>query len=120
MYLSPALANRFYGTQNQIAFVPGRCASATRTNSGWPGRVSELREAGMLSNAVNNNGLPGSTLQMSCNGTAAPMPEDEYRANPSSIPSAGADGIPRRVLQQRAERDAVDDKFQQTRVWRSN
>ncbi|MEO7522111.1 MAG: carboxypeptidase-like regulatory domain-containing protein, partial [Gemmatimonas sp.] len=123
LYLSPRVGfTWFYGTQNQIAFVPGAARPPRALVQGGAGVFQNLREAGLLSNAVNNTGLPGSTLQMSCNGPAAPAPEwTQYRADQSSIPTVCADGTNGSVFSNIAPNVTLfDQDYKQSRVWRSN
>ena len=123
VYMSPRVGfTWFYGTQNQIAFVPGAARPPRALIQGGAGVFQNLRDASLLSNAVNNTGLAGSTLQISCTGPAAPTPAwSTYLANQSAIPSMCADGTNGSVFSNSTPNVTLfGDEYAQTRVWRSN
>lgn len=123
VYLSPRVGfTWFYGTQNQIAFVPGAARPPRALIQGGAGVFQNLREAGLLSAAVNNTGLAGSTLQISCNGPASPTPQwSEYLRSPTAIPSTCADGTDGSVFANSTPNVTLfGNEYGQTRVWRSN
>ena len=123
VYFSPRVGfTWFYGTQSQIAFVPGAARPPRALIQGGAGVFQNLRDAGLIANAVNNTGLPSSTRQITCTGPAAPTPEwTDYRLDPSTIPSVCADGTDGSVFSNGTPNVTLfDDRFQQSRVWRSN
>jgi hypothetical protein len=123
VYFSPRVGfTWFYGTQNQIAFVPGAARPPRALIQGGAGVFQNLREAGLISNAVNNTGLASSTRQITCTGPAAPTPEwTDYRLDPSTIPSVCADGTDGSVFSNGTPNVSLfDERYQQSRVWRSN
>ena len=123
VYVSPRVGFTWlYGKQNQIAFIPGAARPPRALIQGGAGVFQNLREAALISGAVNNTGLPASTRQISCNGPAAPTPLwAEYRRNPPAIPSTCTDGSDGSVFGIGTPNVTLfDADFSQTRVWRAN
>ncbi len=123
VYMSPRVGfTWFYGTQNQIAFVPGAARPPRALIQGGAGVFQNLRDASLLSGAVNNTGLAGSTLQINCAGPAAPAPAwSTYQSNPGAIPSTCADGTDGSVFSNSTPNVTFfGNEYAQSRVWRSN
>ncbi|MES2522370.1 MAG: TonB-dependent receptor [Gemmatimonadota bacterium] len=123
VYMSPRVGfTWFYGKQNQIAFVPGAARPPRALIQGGAGVFQNLREAGLVSNAMINTGLPTSTVQINCNGPAAPSPQwNDYLRDPSEVPTTCADGTNGSVFSNLTPNVTLfGNDYRQTRVWRSN
>jgi hypothetical protein len=86
------------------------------------GGIGEFRNflpSTLLSNAIGATGLPGSADQLTCFGTAAPIPDwQTYLDNPSTIPTTCAGGSS--VLTDVAPGvNIIDPSFQPSRSWRA-
>ena len=122
-YVSPRLGFTWiYGTAPQIAFIPGAARPPRALIQGGIGVFQNLRGSDLLSNAVNNTGLAGSTQQILCTGPAVPVPEwSNYAANSANIPTTCADGTGGTVFSNVTPNVTLfDPSFRQSRVWRSN
>lgn len=94
--------------------------SAGRTIRGGVGEFRNIVDPSLLAPASVSTGLPGTTLRLSCIGTAVPVPDwTSYLDDPANIPQtcaggAGplADAAP--VVQ------LVDPSYRPQRSWRSN
>lgn len=123
IYVSPRLGfTWFYGQQSQIQYAPGAARPPRALVQGGIGVFQNLREAALVSSAVNNTGLPGSTQQITCVGPAAPMPRwTDYATNLSLVPDRCADGTTGTVFSNIAPSVTLfGEDYRQTRVWRSN
>ena len=121
-YLSPRLGFTWiYGDAPQIAFIPGAARPPRALIQGGIGVFQNLRGPDLISAAVENTGLAASTRQISCTGSAVPVPTWSTYGATSNIPSTCADGTAGTVFSNSAPNVTVfDGAFQQTRVWRTN
>ena len=123
IYVSPRLGFQwYYGNASQIAFVPGAARPPRALIQGGFGLFQNLQAAALVSSAVNNTGLPSSTQQISCIGSAAPTANWEaYGANLGSIPSTCADGSSGTVFSNSAPSvNLFTANYKQPRAWRGN
>ncbi len=123
VYLSPRLGFTWiYGTQNQIAFVPGAARPPRALIQGGIGVFQNLRASDLIAGAVNNTGLPGSSRQVLCVGAATPAVDwSSFSATDASIPTSCADGSDGTVFSNGAPNISFfSPDFRQTRAWRSN
>jgi hypothetical protein len=92
------------------------------TFSGSFGRYWQTLTSSSISDAFDNTGLPNGAQQISCIGSAVPSPSwNSYLTNPSSIPTACADGTagtPFAVTQPRVS--TYDPSYQPPSSWRSS
>ncbi|MEP6835197.1 MAG: carboxypeptidase-like regulatory domain-containing protein [Gemmatimonas sp.] len=123
IYISPRLGFQwYYGNTSQIAFIPGAARPPRALIQGGFGMFQNLQGATLASNAVNNTGLPSSTQQISCVGSATPLSNwESYTANLANIPSTCADGSSGTVFSNSAPSvNLFSADYQQPRAWRGN
>ena len=94
LYLSPRIGFSWtYGTAPQIAAFEGAVRSPRAVVRGGIGVFQSTPNANLVSNAVSNTGLATAVQQLSCVGSAVPIPNwGAYATDPGSIPSECADG----------------------------
>jgi len=123
IYVSPRLGFQwFYGNTSQIAFVPGAARPPRALIQGGFGMFQNLQAAALVSGAVINTGLASSTQQITCVGSATPLPNwENYTAGLANIPSVCADGSSGTVFSNAAPSVSLfSPGFQQPRAWRGN
>jgi hypothetical protein len=82
-----------YGSAQQIAGFEGASRAPRAVIRGGIGVFQGMPGTQMISTALENTGLAGSTRQLMCVGGSAPVPDwAAYLANPASIPSTCSDG----------------------------
>jgi hypothetical protein len=90
------------------------------------GGIGEFRgriASNLVASAVEATGLPGGQTQLTCIGTAVPVPDwSSYLGDPSSIPTecAGGTGTPTAPAGQRRNVTLFEDGFGAPRVWRGS
>ncbi|MEO8560640.1 MAG: TonB-dependent receptor [bacterium] len=94
LYVSPRIGFSWtYGTAAQIAAFEGAVRSPRAVVRGGIGIFQNTPNANLIGNAVDNTGLASAVQQLSCVGTAAPIPDwGAYANNPGSVPTQCADG----------------------------
>jgi Carboxypeptidase regulatory-like domain len=123
VYVSPRVGLTWrYGTQSLIGFVPGAARPPRALVQGGFGAFQSLRPAELIASAVTETGLPGSTLELTCVGEAAPVPDwSRYRTDPTAIPSQCADGTEATTFANRAPTVRLfGEDYRQSRAWRGN
>ncbi|MEO7362275.1 MAG: hypothetical protein ABI120_18235, partial [Gemmatimonadaceae bacterium] len=123
IYVSPRVGFQwYYGSQSQIQYTPGAARPPRAVVQGGFGMFQNVQGATLLSTAVNNTGLAGSTQQITCVGPAAPSPNwDAYAAGNSGIPTTCADGSSGTVFSNVTPGVTLfNPNYQQPRAWRGN
>ena len=123
VYVSPRAGFQWiYGTAPTIGFVPGAARPPRALISGGIGIFQSLRDAQLVRGALDATGLPSSTQQISCVGTAAPLPDwSTYLSDPSAIPTECANGSAGTVFSNGAPSVSMfDASYRQPRSLRSN
>lgn len=94
VYLSPRAGFQwFYGMANQVVAAPGGARLPRALVRGGIGIFQNIASAQLMQPALDATGLSNSTQSISCVGTAAPVPLwQSYRIDPTTIPTACADG----------------------------
>jgi hypothetical protein len=110
-----------YGTAPTIAYAPGAARPPLAVIHAVAGIFQNVGAATLLSEAVAQTGLPSSTRTITCVGPAAPIPDwAAYAANPTSAPTACADGTTGGVFSTAAPSVyAFDRTFAQPRSFRT-
>jgi hypothetical protein len=94
LYVSPRVGFSWtYGDATQIAAFEGAARAPRAVVRGGVGVFQSTPSATLLSNPIDQTGLPTAVQSLSCVGPAAPIPDwAAYAADPSTIPSLCADG----------------------------
>jgi len=94
MYISPRFGFSWtYGVAPQIAGFEGAARGSRGNLSGGIGQFQNIPSSNLIAAAVDNTGLPEAAQQLSCVGSAVPIPAwAQYLQNPAMIPAACADG----------------------------
>lgn len=94
VYLSPRAGFSWtYGQSTQIAGFAGAQRGPRAVVRGGIGLFQNLPGTGTVGSALDNTGLPGALQQVTCVGTATPIPDwNAYAADPSLIPTQCAGG----------------------------
>ena len=94
VYVSPRVGFSWtYGRAAQIAGFEGAFRGPRAVVRGGIGVFQNTPSVNSVGNAVDNTGLPTAVQQISCIGTAAPVPDwDAYASNVSLIPDRCGDG----------------------------
>ncbi len=94
VYASPRVGFSWtYGAATQIAAFEGAARIPRAVVRGGVGVFQNVSQASLLGSAIDNTGLPGAIQQLTCVGSAAPIPDwNAYMQDPNAIPSACADG----------------------------
>ncbi|HEU4989226.1 MAG TPA: TonB-dependent receptor [Gemmatimonadaceae bacterium] len=110
------------GTMPEIEGFRGAFRPPRYVITGGVGEFRNNPAATLISNAVDQTGLPTAAQQISCVGSAVPAPDwSAYAQNPSTIPSACADGSTGTVFSNSAPNVALfDPGFRTQRSWRAN
>ncbi|HEY9229245.1 MAG TPA: hypothetical protein VIP11_21515, partial [Gemmatimonadaceae bacterium] len=92
--LSPRIGfSKTFGEAPQIAFGEGFQRGPRQRINGGIGVFQGSPAQSLMSRVISSTGLPSAIQQLTCVGDAAPFPDwDRYRIDPSSVPSACADG----------------------------
>src|SRR5262249_40740342 len=94
VYLSPRVGFSWaYGTADQVAGFAGAFRGPRAVVRGGIGVFQGIPATQQIGAAVDNTGLPGAIQQVSCSGSATPVPDwTAYAANPFGAPTQCADG----------------------------
>ena len=94
IYVSPRIGFSWtYGTAAQVAGFEGAVRGPRAVIRGGFGLFQNASSAQLLGQAIDNTGLPGGVQQLTCVGTATPIPDwDLYLTVPTAVPSTCADG----------------------------
>jgi hypothetical protein len=94
VYVSPRVGFSWtVGQADQMALLPGMIRAPRAVIRGGIGVFQNTPGTQLISNAIDNTGLPTAPLQLNCIGTATPIPNwTQYAADIGSIPNTCADG----------------------------
>ena len=94
LYVSPRIGFSWtYGTAQQIAAFEGAVRNPRAVVRGGIGVFQSTPNANLVGNAVDNTGLATAVQQLSCVGSAVPIPDwGAYMSNPGAVPTQCADG----------------------------
>lgn len=94
LYVSPRIGfSWMYGTAPQIASFLGAVRGPRAVVRGGIGMFQNLPGANLIGTALDNTGLPSAVQQITCVGTATPIPDwNAFGTNPASIPTTCAGG----------------------------
>jgi hypothetical protein len=94
LYVSPRIGFSWtYGTAQQIAAFEGAVRNPRAVVRGGVGVFQSTPNANLIGNAVDNTGLTSAVQQLSCVGSAVPIPDwGTYASDPSAVPTQCADG----------------------------
>ncbi|MEP6905793.1 MAG: hypothetical protein ABI875_06885, partial [Gemmatimonadales bacterium] len=94
LYVSPRFGFSWtYGTAAQIAGFEGAARGPRAVVRGGIGLFQNTPSTNILASAIDNTGLAGAVQQLTCVGSATPVPDwNSYVANASAIPTRCADG----------------------------
>jgi hypothetical protein len=94
LYVSPRIGFSWtYGTAQQIAAFEGAVRNPRAVVRGGIGVFQSTPNANLIGNAVDNTGLSSAVQQLSCVGSAVPIPDwGAYASDPSAVPTQCADG----------------------------
>jgi hypothetical protein len=94
VYFSPRVGFSWtYGKAAQIAGFEGAFRGPRAVVRGGIGVFQNSPSTGTIGTAIDNTGLPSAVQQITCVGSAAPVPDwDAYGSSESSIPNRCADG----------------------------
>jgi hypothetical protein len=94
LYLSPRAGFSWtYGQSTQIAGFAGAQRGPRAVVRGGIGLFQNLPGTGTVGSALDNTGLPSAVQQITCVGTATPVPDwNAYAGDPSLIPTQCAGG----------------------------
>ncbi|HEY3157459.1 MAG TPA: carboxypeptidase-like regulatory domain-containing protein, partial [Vicinamibacterales bacterium] len=95
-YVSPRVGFSWtYGTAAQIASFFGAVRGPRAVVRGGVGLFQNLPGTNLIGSALDNTGLPAAAQQVTCVGSATPIPDwAGYLLNPGSIPTACEAGAP--------------------------
>jgi hypothetical protein len=94
LYVSPRIGFSWtYGTAQQIAAFEGAVRNPRAVVRGGIGVFQSTPNANLVGNAVDNTGLASAVQQLSCVGSAVPIPDwGAYASDPNAVPTQCADG----------------------------
>jgi hypothetical protein len=94
VYASPRIGFSWtYGAATQIAAFEGAVRAPRAVVRGGVGVFQNMPQSSLVGSAIDNTGLPGAIQQLTCVGSAAPIPDwSAYVADPATIPTTCADG----------------------------
>jgi hypothetical protein len=94
VYASPRIGFSWtYGEATQIAAFEGAARAPRAVVRGGVGVFQNTPQAALVGSAIDNTGLPGAIQQLTCVGSAAPIPNwSAYVADGGTIPTSCADG----------------------------
>ena len=121
IYASPRIGFSWtYGAATQIAAFEGAARAPRAVVRGGVGVFQNMPQASLIGGAIDNTGLPGAIQQLTCVGSAAPIPDwNAYAQDPATIPVACADGSS--VFANSAPNVTLfDDRFSAPRSIRGN
>lgn len=93
-YVSPRVGFSWtVGQADQMALLPGMIRAPRAVIRGGVGVFQNTPGTQLISNAIDNTGLPSALQQLTCLGTATPTPNwTAYAADAANIPTTCADG----------------------------
>jgi hypothetical protein len=94
LYVSPRVGFSWtVGQADQMTLLPGMVRAPRAVIRGGVGVFQNTPGTQLISNAIDNTGLPSGLQQLNCIGSAAPIPKwSTYSADVANIPSTCADG----------------------------
>ncbi|HKH90545.1 MAG TPA: hypothetical protein VKA54_02015, partial [Gemmatimonadaceae bacterium] len=94
LYVSPRIGFSWtYGTAAQISAFEGAVRNPRAVVRGGIGIFQSTPNANLVGNAMDNTGLASAVQQLSCVGSAVPIPDwGAYASNPGAVPVQCADG----------------------------
>jgi hypothetical protein len=93
VFISPRLGFSYrYGTNSQIAGFQGAQRGSKYQVSGGFGKFQNVPNSSLVSNAVDNTGLPSALQQLNCVGTAVPVVDWQSYVNGGTVPEECANG----------------------------
>lgn len=94
LYVSPRVGFSWtYGTAAQIASFLGAMRGPRAVVRGGVGLFQNLPGTNLIGSAIDNTGLPSAVQQVTCVGTATPVPDwSAYASDPALIPTQCANG----------------------------
>ncbi len=110
------------GTMPEIQGFRGAFRQPRYVITGGVGEFRNNPTATLVSNAVDQTGLPSAAQQITCVGAAVPTPDwAAYAQNPASIPDRCADGTTGTVFSNASPNVALfDPAYKTQRSWRGN
>ncbi len=94
LYVSPRVGFSWtVGQADQLALLPGMIRAPRAVIRGGVGVFQNTPGTQLISNAIDNTGLPSALQQLTCLGTATPSPNwSAYAVDQANIPTTCADG----------------------------
>jgi hypothetical protein len=93
VYFSPRFGFSWtYGTNPQVGGFEGAARGSRGQISGGIGQFQNLPNSQLIAGAVDNTGLPSAAQQLSCVGSAVPIPNWAEYQNTGMIPTTCVDG----------------------------
>ncbi|HET9423937.1 MAG TPA: carboxypeptidase-like regulatory domain-containing protein [Gemmatimonadaceae bacterium] len=93
IFVSPRVGFSYgYGTNSQIAGFQGAQRGSRYQISGGFGKFQNIPNSNLVSNAIDNTGLPSALQQLNCVGTAVPVVDWTSYVNGGEIPDECANG----------------------------
>src|SRR4029079_7674166 len=123
VYVSPRVGFSWrYGQAAQIAGFEGAFRGPRAVVRGGLGMFQNTPSVNTIGNALDNTGLPSGVQQITCIGTAAPIPDwDAYASNSGSVPDRCADGTTGTVFSSSAPNVSLFSKdYRSSKSIRSN
>ncbi|MEP6766148.1 MAG: hypothetical protein ABJB66_17675, partial [Gemmatimonadaceae bacterium] len=123
IYVSPRFGfSYFYGKQTQIAIADGFAFGPKAVIRGGSGIFQNVRGPELAAGAIANTGLPGSSQQIICTGTATPAANwDVLQGNNALIPTQCADGTGGTLFANSLPSVTLFSKrYSQEKTWRTN
>lgn len=118
--ISPRLGfSKSFGESPQISLGDGFVRGPRQRIAGGIGVFQGTPASSLLNRVISNTGLPSAVQTLSCVGDAAPIPNwERYRDDPSTVPSACADGTTGSVFAtSQPGVTVVDPNYQASRRW---
>jgi hypothetical protein len=122
VYLSPRLGFSWtYGMAPQIGGFEGAQRGSRGQLSGGIGQFQNIPSSNLIAAAVDNTGLPDAAQQLSCVGTAVPIPDwAQYLTNPGMIPTTCVGGTSGTFASGVPNVSLFDAGYTPQRSWRAN
>lgn len=123
LYISPRIGFSWtVGTAATVAAFDGAVRGPRAVVRGGIGMFQNAPGTQLIGNAIDNTGLPTGVQQLTCVGTATPIPDwDLYLTNPSATPTTCADGSVGTPFANSAPNVSLFDKdYQSQKSLRSN
>jgi hypothetical protein len=123
LYVSPRVGFSWsYGQAAAIAGFQGAARGPRAVVRGGIGLFQNTPSVNAIGTVLDNTGLPGGAQQLTCVGSAAPVPDwTSYGADPGSIPTVCADGTTGSVFSDATPNVSLfSDRFTAPRSVRSN